>query len=74
MDGGVILGLLVALLALWATLIVVLWLETSSAPAVTGRSSWRCSEHDRDPIVRSGDRIRSHPHLKIERARPFATQ
>ena len=26
MDGGVILGLLVALLALWAALIVVLWL------------------------------------------------
>jgi hypothetical protein len=26
MDGGVILGLLVALLALWAGLIVVLWL------------------------------------------------
>ena len=26
MDGGVILGLLVALLALWAALVVVLWL------------------------------------------------
>jgi hypothetical protein len=32
MDGGVILGLLVALLALWAALIALLWLVRPRPP------------------------------------------
>jgi hypothetical protein len=38
MDGGVILGLLVAPLTLWAALIVVLWLPAAQRPAYGARA------------------------------------
>ena len=52
MDGGVILGLLIAPLALWAALIVVLWLVRPRN--VTGRSARRCREHN---LVPSSDQV-----------------